>query len=912
MGKKKETAIQKTTYGSLALALFSYVLLSGILLAIPFDVKTPYSSISIILTANPWASLIRNLHFWSAQLFFIFSLIHLYDHFHYKEKIGLRKGLGFRLSLGVLIIFLAMLTGFLLKGDADSQQARQILQSLTGRIPLIGDALAFSLLGKANSYQLIYVHHIATFTIFISIIIVEHSRKFWPKAGDFILTFFVLLGLSWFFSAPLHDGMNPSVKGPWYFVGFQEILHWLSHPEWSLLLILLLLILIYIVNSEKNKAAFISKRILLILTASYFVLTLIGLFFRGENWQWIQPGNSNYTYSVLNNFKSESVNFNPDFTKETILNTPLILGRKESCLLCHNKVHGFVDAHKPEIIGCFSCHGGNPFATIKAQAHKNMIRIPGNLVTAAQSCGTTQCHPDISERVPSGLMSSLSGMISVDRFVFGEQKDPDILTGVHHLGNSAADEHLKNLCVRCHLGNPKDTYGPVNEKSRGGGCLACHLNYSAKANKNLTKHQKNPSDTTYLTLHPSISLQVTDNHCFGCHSRSGRISTNYEGWHETAMKAGQIPDSSNYRLVEDSRVFKKEPDDIHHKLGMECIDCHHSYELMGDGNQYTHEEDQQDVQCRDCHFNGKPLTTKADDLDNESAVIAALRFGSISGKRFLTTHKHKHVLINTFIKHDSAFLITKTSKKQFVLKAPAKVCSRNNAHHDLSCSSCHSAWAPSCIGCHNTYDPNEPGYDMIKNQNKKGSWVEYTGSFDAKLPALGIRKTKNGHEIIPVIPGMVLTIDKASFTKQAHDSLIFRRLFAPAAPHTTSAKGRSCKSCHNNPVALGFGEGKLHYQIKSGKGKWTFESMYQNNPHDGLPEDAWTGFLQNRKGMVSTRRNVVPFDVAEQKKILTVGACLTCHTENSQVMKESLKHFTKVMHHRNKACILPDWPANKK
>jgi hypothetical protein len=905
--KHKKRTIQKTTFGSLSLALFSFVILTGILLAIPFDVKEPYRSISIMLVGNPWASLIRNLHFWSAQLFLVFSLIHLYDHFHHKEKIGLKRGMAIRLSLGVLIIFLAMLTGFLLKGDADSLQARQILQSLTERIPLVGKAFAFSLLGPAGSYQLIYVHHIATFSIFISIIIFEHSRKFWPQTSDFILTFFVLLALSWFFTAPLHDGMNPSVKGPWYFVGFQEILHWLSHPEWSLLLILILLVFIYIVNTGKNKEVFISKRSLLVLTAFYLILTVIGLFFRGENWQWTSPTQANYTYSVLNNFKSESLNFNPVYSESTVATSPFIKGRKESCLLCHNQVHGFTDAHKPEAIGCFSCHGGNPFATRKAEAHKNMIRIPGNLATARQSCGTTGCHTDISERIQSGLMTSLSGMISVDRFVFGEQDNPDRLTHVHQLAHSAADEHLKNLCVRCHLGNPKENYGPVNEKSRGGGCLACHLNYENPAKNALEKHQQQKTDTSYLNLHPAISLQVNNQHCFGCHSRSGRISTNYEGWHETVLEPEQMPDSSNYRLVEDTRVFKKEPDDIHHKLGMDCIDCHHSYELMGDGKKYAHEEEQQDVQCKDCHFNGKPFTTQAKDLDYESAVIAALRFGNITGKQFLTTHKHHHALINTFVSGDSAFLITKNSKKLFYLKAPAQVCSRNQAHQNLACSSCHSSWAPSCIGCHNTYDRNEPGYDMIKNREKKGSWVEYTGRFDAKLPALGIRTTSQGKEIIPVVPGMILTIDRASYTKKAHDSLLFRRLFAPAAPHTTATKGRSCKSCHNNPVALGYGEGSLQYLIKNGKGKWTFEPLFDSNPHDGLPEDAWTGFLQSRTGMVSTRKNVKPFSIEEQKRMLLVGACLTCHKDHSNVMQKSLNHFDKLLNNRSDRCILPDW-----
>ena len=810
--------------------------------------------------------------------------------------------MAFRLSFGVLIIFLAMLTGFLLKGDSDSEQARLILETLAKRVPFIGKSLAFSLLGDTGSFQLIYVNHIATFTVFITIIMVEHSRKFWPSATDFLLSFLAVLVVSYIFSAPLHDNLNPTVKGPWYFVGFQEILHWLSHPEWSLLIFLALLILLYIVNAEKGKAVFISKRTLLVFTGIYLVLTIIGLFFRGERWEWTPPGAPDYNYSVLHNFKSSRVEFNPDFTANEAIHSPVIQGRKESCLACHTETHGFTDSHSPDAIGCFSCHGGNPFATGKNQSHRNMNLIPGNLATAKQSCGTTQCHPEIVERVPNGLMATLSGMISVDRFVFNQQDNPDLLTNVHQLKNTSADEHLRNLCVRCHLGNPKTEYAPINETSRGGGCLACHLNYSPEAEKALAE---NPE--TLLNTHPEISLKVSNNHCFGCHSRSGRISTNYEGWHETTLETNQMPDSSNYRLIEDSRVFTKEPEDVHHKLGLECIDCHHSYELMGDGNLYAHEEDQQDVQCIDCHFNGKPLTVAAENLDNESAIIAALRFGNISNNHFLKTHKQGHALINTYVENDSVFFLTKNSSKKMVMKSPAKVCTRDKAHSSLSCSSCHSAWAPSCIGCHNTYDPNESGYNMVTNREKMGSWVEYIGDYNANLPALGIRTSKNKKEVIPVVSGMVLTIDKESYTGNKNDSTIFHRLFAPAAPHTTSAKGRSCKSCHNSSEALGFGAGQLSYQISNGNGKWTFNPKYENDPHDGLPADAWTGFLQNRKGTVSTRKNVFPFDVEKQKKILTVGACLTCHDENSKVMLQSLNDFEALLKTRSKKCVLPEW-----
>jgi len=899
MAKKKD----KTSYGTLALAMFWLVILSGVFLAVPFDVESPYLSVSSIMVGNPWASLIRNFHFWSAQLFLILSLIHLYDHFHQKEKIGFKKGMAFRLSIGVLIIFLAMITGFLLKGDSDSEQARQILQTLADRIPLIGKSLAYSLLGPSESFQLIYVHHIATFTVFIAIMMVEHSRKYWPPVFDFVVSFLAVFAISYFFSAPLHDNLNPSVKGPWYFVGFQEILHWLKHPEWSLLLFLALLLLIYLVNSAKNKTVFISKRTLLIFTGFYLTLTLIGLFFRGERWKWTNPWNQNYTYEVLNNFKSPRVSFLPEFDQQEIINSSDILGRKESCLACHTETHGFTASHSPEAVGCVSCHGGNPFATGKKQSHRNMINIPGNLETARQTCGTTQCHPEIAERVPTGLMATLSGMISVDRFVFNEQENPDILTSVHELKNSAADEHLRNLCVRCHLGNPKTEYGPVDETSRGGGCLACHLNYTPEAEQSIDL-----AGNELVQAHPSISLKATNNHCFGCHSRSGRISTNYEGWHETILEARQMPQNDNYRLIEGSRVFEKQQEDIHHKLGMECIDCHHSYELMGDGNLYAHKENQSDVQCSDCHVERKEARTiAAENIDKESALIAALRFGNISGRELLFTEKHNHALINTFVENDSVYFLSKNSGEKMTMKAPAGVCSRDNAHSGLACSSCHTAWVPTCIGCHNEFDPEEPSYNMIENKEQKGGWVEYIGEYQAKLPALGIRKDGDKTEVIPVVPGMILTIDKKSYTNNEDDQPIFQRLYSPAAPHTTSSEGRTCKSCHNNPIALGYGAGKLVYTIKDGKGKWEFTPLYEHDNNDGLPADAWIDFLQTRNGKVATRSNVFPFSVEQQKRILEAGSCLTCHEEDSKIMKASLQDFDKLIKNRSSKCILPQW-----
>lgn len=895
-------------YGQISLSSLVICLISGVFVALPYDIENPFLSISSMMVLNPVASFFRNIHFWSAQIFLVGSLIHIWDHFNKNKDIKLKSGVWLRLTLGILIIFMAMLTGFLLKGDSDTQQAWRILNSLILVIPFVGNLISYSLLGEAGSLQLVYVHHIATFTIFIAIITFEHSRKIWPQSRIFLIVLVILILISYLFTAPLHDGINPSVKGPWYFVGFQEILHWLTVPIISIAIILVFLILVFVIPYTSQKISFLSKRLLLVFTVAYILLTIVGVFFRGENWEWIWPWEKNYSYSVLNSFKTSPVVIYSEFTDDQIVSPATIGGGIESCVVCHNNVVGLTLSHNPDAIGCFSCHGGNPFDSSKDGAHENMVLIPGNFADADRSCGTSNCHPDITSRKSTNLMSNLSGMISVDRFVFMEHDSPDLLTDVHHLGNSPADEHLRNMCIKCHLDNPKIETGPVTEMSRGGGCLACHINYDEFSSTAWLAHKMNKNDTSYLNLHPSISMKVTNQHCFGCHSRSGRISTNFEGWHETTLEVDEITVDNDYRVVEGSRVFRYISEDVHHTLGISCVDCHNSYELMGDGKLYAHQEEQNAISCEDCHFEDNPNVIPAKSIDSESAIIASMRFGNITDKNFLATKKRNIPLINTEYKNDTAYFYTKNQGNKFVLSKPGITCTKGEVHNNVSCSSCHSAWAPSCIGCHNEYDSNEPGYNMYTNKEKMGSWIEYIGEYRAGLPALGIRTNENNKEVIPVVPGMVLTIDVGSFSKDIHDSLIFQRLFAPAAPHTTVTQGRTCISCHNNPVALGYGDGTLKYNITEGVGRWVFDSYYQNNPNDNLPEDAWVGFLDDRKGqIVSSRSNVVPFSISQQKSILTVGACLTCHEENSSIIQQSLINFDSLVENRRAVCVIPYW-----
>lgn len=580
----------------------------------------------------------------------------------------------------------------------------------------------------------------------------------------------------------------------------------------------------------------------------------------------------------------------------------------ESCFACHQNTKGYSKYHNPEIIGCASCHLGNVMSFVKEEAHKNMVLIPGNLSDATQTCG--KCHANELHKIENSLMTTNSGLIAVDKFVFGESNSLDAHYHIKDLKNSASDKHVRDLCANCHLGAQKTNFGAITQMSRGGGCNACHLNYSKEAEQDLQKYISS-NKKVLPSFHPSTDIFVNDNHCFGCHSRSSRISTNYMGLQETLLEENEVHNQLGYAVLEDKRVYKELQKDIHHTKGMLCIDCHSSHEVMGDGKKYAHEEQAVKIQCTDCHFKEKPTTMLFDSLDIESVLVYMHREYKHSDKKIIAVKKDNHPLVNTYVDTSGdAFLIGKKDGKLHKLNPQGDVCSKDNAHKDVSCATCHSSWTPRCIGCHNQFDAQEvKAFDLLDKKFTKGQWKEYVAEFSSSIPAMGVRENKEGRVIEPAIPGMIMTIDVNSFSKKTKkESLLFHRLYTPNSPHTTTKEVRNCASCHSDAATLGYGKGALVYEIKNQKGKWIFTPEYALNTHDNLPEDAWIPFLKkvDTKTKNSTRSDFRPFSVAEQKKLLLVGACLQCHKEDSKVMKQTLQlGMQSVIKKITVSCVLP-------
>jgi len=896
------------TYGGWALAALAVVILSGVVVAVPYDPARPLASVTAMMVRQPAAAWARNLHYWSAQVFLVLVLLHMWDELRQDDEKNLQAGVWWRLILALPFLLFAMLSGFILKGDADSVQAHHILSDLLRRLPLAGDTLAWFFLGDANNLQILYLQHLVVTTLIVLFVTAEHGRRLLPAPTTFATAALTLLLLALFFPAPLHDPHDPVLKGPWYFVGLQELLHSMSHPARIWWWLPALLLLTGGVWHLRPRSAGVIKRVLLLLVGVYALLTVTGLFFRGEAWRWRWPpaGDEGRVVVLPTGGLARSLVTPP--------RTPSGVGaasRDEGCLLCHAAMQGFSPSHDPRAIGCSSCHLGNPYTPDKKAAHHGMVLVPGNLQNSKKSCGTTACHDEHTDRVSKSLMSSLSGMIAVDKYVFGERDDPD---GRYHVDDlkkkkklTAAESHLQTLCVSCHLGRRKEEPAPVDEVHRGGGCTACHLNHSDTTWREWQRYVAGGRpDTLFPATHPALTLDIGDEHCFSCHSRSGRIATNYEGWHETFLTAAEMPDTIHYRLLGDGRVFSRKSDDVHHAAGMECIDCHTYYELMGDGKSYPHEEEQTRIRCEDCHTSRPPSLIARDRLDGELAEVTELRH--LEEDTFVLGARSATPLLNLLRTDSGMVLRTKATGRVLPLRPPAAACGRDSVHGDVSCSACHTAWAPTCIGCHTAYEPRTRGFDMLHGDRPlQGTWVEYAGVMNADPPTLGVRRRHGQREIVPAIPGMVLTVDTGSYPRGTPHDTLFRRLFAPTEPHTIAARGRSCRSCHNNPQSLGYGKGSLHYDTAGGKGRWSFTPDYAPVPYDGLPEDAWIPFLGKRNGTVATRSNFRPFTPDEQRRILTVGACLTCHKEDSQVMIRSLTEWKKVLEERSEKCVVPEW-----
>ncbi len=543
--------------------------------------------------------------------------------------------------------------------------------------------------------------------------------------------------------------------------------------------------------------------------------------------------------------------FQENLTKRPAHLYETVNGRVEMCLSCHKGVE-LNPAHDVKVIGCSSCHLGDPLAITKAKAHKGIVKNPGDLRVVDRTCGVNGCHAIRVPEVKNSLMATNRGIIATLCYYWGEAPNQNGDYSVKQLmdthENSLALDYYRKLCATCHLWKQKgDLPGFFGEK--GGGCSACH--YEGNPNLPPAKRKK---------AHPWIDKKVPIKNCVRCHNRSGRIGISYTGIYESEgsgapIKGGKL---STQRLP-GNRFYLKLPPDIHYKKGMACIDCHTRREIMGDGKRYAHFEDQLEISCTTCHQRRDPgLTRKGDRLPQIKVEK--------DGRIILTDKLH--------------------GKKHLVKQPLAGVCDFKG-HRRLSCQACHSAWVPQCYGCHVKRDLSETHLDKLTLKKTPGWWEEGRSYIRYEQPALGIW----GGRVMPVTPGcqdIVTLKDK----KGKFSGSFYSFTMAAIDPHTTQAQARSCSACHRSPKTLGLGRGTVWLD----KGKWHFDSASEGikTPTGETPPlDAFVT-IDGKALQKGFRPDMRPFNRRELDRILRVGLCLPCHNHVDDPIYNSGKRKKKM------------------
>jgi len=313
--------------GGIALFLMFVLGLTGIL-EVFYYIPTPENAALSVQTISylvPFGGLIRNLHFWSAQLLLLVSAVHLVRVVFTGSYAPPRR---FNYLLGLALFVLAILldfTGYILRWDQGIQWALVVGTNLLKTLPIIGDTMYTLLMGGTNpgaaSLIRFYAWHLFGLSLIAVIFVGWHAFRVRRdggialpppslRANNLRISRFVLVRrevLAMLFTgaalilisaflpapiaAPIKDMTAPAAdaSAPWFFLWVQQMLKWGDPFLWGIavpLIILLVLSLIpYIlpqpIESELGRWFPKSNRLAQIILGAIalivIILTLIAL-----------------------------------------------------------------------------------------------------------------------------------------------------------------------------------------------------------------------------------------------------------------------------------------------------------------------------------------------------------------------------------------------------------------------------------------------------------------------------------------------------------------------------------------------------------------------------------------------------------------------------------------------------------
>ena len=185
--------------------------------------------VEAITTQAPFGFFFRRVHFASGQACALLALLHALRFVAVRPSTR-RPGRWFRLTAGLAVCFVLLITGFILKGDADARFAGTVLRGLAESVPVVGGSLCVLAVGAGDAFFLPpYVLHCFVLPVSLLALLGGHVRIWRPGCAS--LAAAALIFGAWGVFVPMPPALPPDAAplaagGPWFLYGMQEALRY--------------------------------------------------------------------------------------------------------------------------------------------------------------------------------------------------------------------------------------------------------------------------------------------------------------------------------------------------------------------------------------------------------------------------------------------------------------------------------------------------------------------------------------------------------------------------------------------------------------------------------------------------------------------------------------------------------------
>ena len=308
------------------------------------------------------------------------------------------------------------------------------------------------------------------------------------------------------------------------------------------------------------------------------------------------------------------------------------------------------------------------------------------------------------------------------------------------------------------------------------------------------------------------------------------------GWNFRAVykrdKKGNLLDAKGAMVADDDpQKFKKSVhlSSIHVDKGMQCVDCHFSQDMHGNGHIAGEVAQAIEIECQDCHgtvdrypslkTSGPAAPPGGTNMANKRVQDGRLRFEWIKGKLWqrssVTPGMEWEIhLVKDSVTPGNAHYNAKAARAKLMARDTqnfsygGKVKPADRAHQDeeIMCVTCHSSWTTSCFGCHL---PIQANWKTERKHFEGGESRNYA-TYNPQVARddffmLGKHGEVKGNRIAPIrsSSGLVLSSTNSNREKiyiqqpPVSSGGFSSQAFAPHYPHTErTTETKTCSDCH--------------------------------------------------------------------------------------------------------------------